>query len=480
MTFWLQGGIFKLFGISYANYIIGAAVSNALVTGICYWILRTIFPDTKTVAWLGSILTAIWFYPPFGTPWPEQTAFTFAFVGLLGISIGLINVNLPKKCRRGLFFVSGAVAFGAFISKQNSGAFIVPVYALLFFVTHLNNIRKAIFNFIVFTLGWLVGLVSFASWLHFRSNFSLFFTHFFEIPAQEVRVFRLPESLLEWTKLIFVGEAPIAIIILSLFSSLIAISLIFQSRHTKPSRHRLIAAILAPSLLLYHNIYLITSNNQPENALPFIGIISAIGFGLLLPNKEHSATSSNQSTKTAMRLKLVTAGIFALLIALVSLDGLHVSYSRQVHNIFSKSVFGHPLKSERLAALSWAVPTRVGNLITAEDINNIVNYLETEGENFFVFPDFTILYGIVGAPSPQPMLWFHSGLTYSKTYDPSLDAWIVKELQENQVGIIIIEEQSWFHSERTLGDFPQLSSFINDNFVYLQRFGNFLIFSFQE
>ncbi len=480
MTFWLQGGIFKLFGASYASYIFGAAVINSLVTGICFWILRIIFPNSKPVAWLGGILTAIWFYPPFGTPWPEQTAFFFAFIGMLGISIGLLNHNLPRKWQRALFLVSGMVTFGAFISKQNAGAFIVPVFAILFIITNIEEISKGVIDFIIFSLGWLMGLISFALWLFLRSDFSLLLRYFFEIPAQEVSDFRLPESFLELVQLIFVGKAPITIIVLSLLSSLIAITIVLFNKGAKSSPTRRVAAVLIPSLFLYQNAYLITSNNQPENAIPFIGVISAIGFGLLLPAKSQNGSTPSQSSKLATSLKLIVGGILTIMMVIVSVYGLSVASSRQVHNIFSESVFGHPLESERLAALRWAVPTRVGNLITAQDVNDVVNCLETQGENFFVFPDFTMLYGIVGAPSPQPLLWFHSGLTYSKSYDPMLDSWIVEELQENQVGIIIIEEQSWFHTGRTLDDFPQLSSFINDNFVYQQRFGNFLVFNFQD
>ncbi|MBC8506992.1 MAG: hypothetical protein ISR58_08765 [Anaerolineales bacterium] len=480
MTFWFQGSIFKLFGVSYASYIFGAALTNALVAGICFWILRIIFPENKLVAWLGSSVTAIWFYPPFGTPWPEQTAFFFAFAALLGTMLGLLDHKLSRKWQRGLFFASGIVAFGAFISKQNAGAFIVPVFALLFIFPNIEDIRKGVIDFIIFSWGWFVGLISFAIWLALQSDISLFFRYFFEIPAQEVSVFRLPESFMEWMNSIFVGEAPISIIVLSLLSSLIAIIVILYDKNTETSPHRVIAAVLAPSLFLYHNVYLITSNNQPENALPFIGVISAIGFGLLSPGKERSRSSPNLSAMITPTMKLITGGIVTLLIAIVSLYGLNVSCSRQVHNIFSNSVFGHQLTSENLAALSWAVPTRVGNLIPVEDVNNIVNYLKTQGENFFVFPDFTILYGTLGVQPPQPLLWFHSGLTYSKTYDPMLDAWIVSALQEHQVRIIIVEEQSWFHTDRILEDFPQLSSFIDEKFVYQQRFGNFLIYIIQN
>ncbi|RME56368.1 hypothetical protein D6779_10720 [Candidatus Parcubacteria bacterium] len=482
VTFWLQAAIFRFLGVSYASYIFGAAFVNVLVTGASYILLRRLFPQFNLPAFLGSVITSIWFYPPFGTPWPEQTAFFFSFIALLGITEGLLNEEMFDKQRKGLLIAAGLATFGAFLSKQNAGALIALVFSFLIIFVNVANLRERISNLTMFLIGWFVGLTAFAAWLHIRSDISAFIKYFFEIPAQEVGGERLPDQLLQWLQSLLVGNAPIVIKVVSLLSVLIAVIqlLLIKTKNQKDKR-QVFSALLAPALFIYHNAFLITANNQVEISLPFIGVIAAIGLGLLLPKDTGGQSKEIDTAKKQPGFASLTA-VSILLIGMVAIVwmGIHVSVSRQVHDIFKNSTFPNRLENGKLSAIKWAVPMRIGNPIYAEDVNNLVNYLEMQGENFFVFPDFTILYGTLGVPSPQPLLWFHRGLTYPKTYDPELDAWIVDALQRNQVRIIIIEEESWFHTDDRLADFPKLKSFITNDFTYQQRIGNFLIYHIRE
>ena len=473
MVFWLQGMIFKLVGASYASYIFGAAIFNGAATLSVYLILRLLFPDQKLPAFLGSVITAIWFYPPFGTPWPEQTAFFFSLITILSTLAGFEAQRRAIKGGRSLYLFAGIAAFAAFISKQNAGAFILPVMALIFLVENLNSLRKGFFDFLHFTLGWLVGLTTFGAWLFAQADFGLFMRHFIEIPAAEVGADRLPQGLLGWLQTVFIGFAPTGVILLSLLCSFIAlgsVNFIFKKKtETLPAPStQLLATALALSLFIYHNVFLTTSNNQAENSLPFLGLIAAIGLGLLLQSNDDPIA----------RKALLTVVLF--LAIWISWLGVDVAYSRQVHSIFKQSTFPNHLSTGRLSAIKWGEPTRIGNLIPAEDIDRLVETLTTRGENFFVFPDFTIVYGTVGVPSPQPLLWFHNGLTYPNEYDSALDAWIVSDLIENQVRIIVIEEQSWFLTDERLDDFPLLESHIRDNFVIEDQIGNFVIYVQQD
>jgi hypothetical protein len=473
MVFWLQGLIFKIIGVSYASYIFGAAIFNVAAALAGYLILRLLFPDQKAPAMLGAAITAIWFYPPFGTPWPEQTAFFFSLIALLGVLAGFEGQRRETKGARGLFFLAGVSTFAAFISKQNAGAFILPVISLIFLIDHLNSIRKGILDFVVFSLGWLGGLMAFGIWLFAQADLNLFLRHFIQIPADEVGAGRLPRGWLNWLQTIFIGSARPEIILLSIICSLTALGLIVYIFRGKPKKTPapstfFLAAVLAPSLFLYHNIFLITSNNQAENSLPFIGLIAGIGLGLV------TEMNFKKSTRT-----LLAAGMVILSIWIAWL-GVDVAYSRQVHSIFKNSSFPNHLATGKLSAIRWGDPTRIGNLIPAEDFDSLIEYLSTSGENFFVFPDFTILYGAVGVPSPQPLLWFHNGLTYPNEYDPALDDWVVSDLIENQVGIIVIEEQSWFLTAERLDDFPLLEKFITENYAIQEQIGIFIVYVHQD
>lgn len=473
MVFWLQGLLFRIGGVSYASYIFGAAVINVLATAACYAILRLLFPDKKFPAFLGGMLTAIWFYPPFGTPWPEQTAFFFSLITILTV---LASFELDQRSTQGsriLYIFAGLAAFCAFISKQNAGVFVVPLVALLMLARYQNTIKQRTLDFTIFSLGWAIGQIAFAIWLISRANLDLFIKHFLQIPAAEVSTGRLPEGNIAWLQTLFIGSAPNPIKLLSLLSSIIGIIIVtWFIRSKNKGTSRLLAAILAPALFLYHNAFLTTSNNQVENSLPFIGLIAGIGLGLLIPVKG-----------LTKRIGILSSAVGFFIIVLVvwsSWLGANVAYSRQVHNIFKQSTFSNHLATGKLSAIKWGEPTRIGNLIPAEDIDRLVAYLDQRGENFFVFPDFTLFYGVLDVPSPQPLLWFHNGLTFSNEYDPTLDQWIISDLQKNQVRIIVIEEQSWFHTDKILSHFPMLQGFIAENFVKEQQIGNFIIYVQQD
>jgi 4-amino-4-deoxy-L-arabinose transferase-like glycosyltransferase len=186
MTFWLQAIFFKIFGISYFVYICGAAIINVFVAAESFFLIRLLFPKPKLLAYFAGILTSVWFYPPFGTPWPEQTAFFFSLTALVMTVGGLLSKRIPATWKQTLFFGAGLLAFGAFISKQNAGVFILPVCASLFSLLNQGEVRRAIRALTFFCLGCLAGLLFFGAWLVVRSDPALFWKYFVEIPAAEV------------------------------------------------------------------------------------------------------------------------------------------------------------------------------------------------------------------------------------------------------------------------------------------------------
>jgi hypothetical protein len=116
-------------------------------------------------------------------------------------------------------------------------------------------------------------------------------------------------------------------------------------------------------------------------------------------------------------------------------------------------------------------------VIFKEDVERLTEFLSATNAKFFVFPDFTALYGFLGASSPQPLLWFHKGLTYPREYDERVDKWIVNSLKKNGTDTIILEEYSWFATSARLNDFPLLKKFISANFAKTGRIGIYLIYN---
>ena len=484
VAFWLQGLVFRLGGVDYGSYLLHAALINVLAAILSWLILKTLFRRTIWLPFVGGLLTGVWFYPPNGTPWPEQTAFFFCLSALLGLLYGLTRREMTSRYKRLLFFGAGMSLWFAFLSKQNAGAFFVPVCILLLTVdlfspTSPNDspalgwLAKYLLNLTVLAAGWLTGAIGFALWLFLRSDVANFWHYFFEIPVLKVGSERLPGSVWAWLEAIMLGRTPTVVVILSLASvcvPLLSTLLAHGSEKESPGqrKNRLLAAVLAPGLVLYQNVFTISTNNHPANGVPFVGIIAAIGLGLTL----------SSSRRRHRSLRIATSGAMLVLMVVAFFVGAKIAASRDVHGIFQKATFPTYMSVEGLSALRWGQPTRIGKAITPDHIERVVAYLDGRGENFFVFPDFTIFYGLLGVPSPQPLVWFHEGLTYpgADHDDPSLDAWIVSDLKENQVRVVVIEQESHFHTERRLEDFPLLQAYLAEHFKLDETIGIFELY----
>jgi hypothetical protein len=173
------------------------------------------------------------------------------------------------------------------------------------------------------------------------------------------------------------------------------------------------------------------------------------------------------------RRLLVGAILFA--VAGCTLQGIKVSWDRVVHDIFSESTFPAYMSIPRLETLKWGQPTAIRGVEFKEiDVATLIEKLKKENKPFFVLPDFTILYGIVGQPSPQPILCFYKGLTYPRVYDESLDRWVVDSLDRNKVEYIVLEKASLFGTDH-LEDFPLLRAYVYDMFTAQDDIGAFKI-----
>jgi hypothetical protein len=104
------------------------------------------------------------------------------------------------------------------------------------------------------------------------------------------------------------------------------------------------------------------------------------------------------------------------------------------------------------------------------------SYLEQRGENFFIFPDFTIFYGLLGVPSPQPVLWFHEGVTYNRASNGELDRRIVRDLESNHVRIFVLEQVAWFNTGDRFDDFPRMKAYLMENFTRAGQIETFSVY----
>jgi hypothetical protein len=220
-------------------------------------------------------------------------------------------------------------------------------------------------------------------------------------------------------------------------------------------------------LVAFQHAFINTTLNQPENGLAFSGLVVALAAGLLLSHTKSGRWGG----------KMVAAVAMAAFLFFACRAGYRVSTARDVHEIFRGSVFRDRLPIEGLEGLRWAEPMRIrGSVVRPEHVNALYDYLERRGENFFVFPDFTILYGLLEVPSPHPLLWFHEGVTYRRGANSDLDRRIVSDLRRNQVRIYVREKASWFSTGERLSDFPELKAFLRTEFEKRGEIGIFSVY----
>ncbi|MCX7920043.1 MAG: glycosyltransferase family 39 protein [bacterium] len=480
-TLWIQAIFFKLFGINYFSYILNAAVINVLATLGSILILYFLFPKQKYLAYLCGIITLFWFQPPFGTPWFEQTAFFFAILSIITLLGSMLYNRWRKEYSSWGMFISGVSAFLSFLSKQNVGLSMFSVYLLFLLFPLKIGWKQKIKHTLFFLTGVLCGIVIFTFWLWRYADISIFMNYFFIIPLR-LGISRLGNFKTDFfPPFDFAPKEHTFISLITFSSATYIISLHWYNLHRgkKYFTREIYAGLLGIGLLIAQYLFTHTTNNQPENGAPFIGIIAAIGIGLWLrisSSLQFRNILPQEFKRTGVTISIKL--ILGLILLWLVIQGISVGLNRNVHDVFTNSKFPHYCVEDKLSILRWGNPTHIyGRLLKEEDFVYLLNYLKQQNKSVFIFPDYTIIYGLLNLPSPQPVLWFHKDLTYSLSLKHNeLDNWIVNDLKKNGVELVVLEDISWLGTNSRLDDFPYLKQYIIANFKLSNQIGMFYIF----
>jgi hypothetical protein len=127
------------------------------------------------------------------------------------------------------------------------------------------------------------------------------------------------------------------------------------------------------------------------------------------------------------------------------------------------------------ASLFWGEPTWVGGpgspRLRKDDFEAVYRHLKEKGGPFFVLGDSTMLYGLTGQNSPQPLLYFLEGQTFRESDIAWLDPLIVHSLARNQVKVVVIETASFTDIHATCRDFPHLTQWMKTGFTRTATYG---------
>lgn len=570
VVFWLQAGLFHWLGVSWYAYAAGAAIQNA-VGAACVWtILRTLSPRSPWLALAGATLTAAWLYAPFGTTYPEQTAFVSLLLGLtLLLAAGPLSGKTHAWKSTGLLVLAGATAVLGILSKHNAGLFGLGAYFVLGLATAPIPWQRRLLHGGAFATGFLLAAGAFCGWLVLCSDPAAFYEQVVSIPGRTGAERLFGGGAIPFLRGLLSGKGSEEV-----RAGIVAAGVLFLAggfaawKHLpstdKRRRPMLTASVLGLALVGVQNLFSLTSHNGGTNEKPFLGLLFALAGASLLFLAELFAESKTSPSEgegqgegkeasppvpqpfprraawmalgagLLATIVLSTASLFlGVLAAVLALDGVGalrraerqgggatrwlpwqakshqrllalggaalfvhllvsgtaVSVYRLVHEPFLRpgkappvfaawthSRFEKPLEAAALAGLRWGEPTGVARTtISAEEVDAVVSRLREDGKgkSFFVFPDCTFLYAAVGTPSPQPLLWFHKGLTYPAAYSEPLDREIVQSLEEHGVSHIVLERESFFGTQARLDDFPHLKRFIAEKFTLSESIGIF-------
>ncbi len=458
VTFWIQAVFFHLGGVNYQAYLAHSALGNCVAAGSAYCILRSLLPLARGWAYLGAILTAIWFYPPFGTPWEEQTAFLFA---LLALAVAVSNWPLyARACACGALMALG------FLSKQNAGLFGAMPVVVVLTVPHVFAPRRIGAICLALALGAAVVFLALAAWLVLASDTNNFWRYFWTIPAEEGRR-RLFDAWPRTARIVLLSDGPdrpVIAIWLSGLTSLAPLALNFNRwrRNTLHETTVTLPAGVGLACIAAQNLFLASANNNPENGYSLLGLIVALWGALTCSLLPRSADGPRLPLKP-----LFLAG-YAVFVALIAYNGLRVGLHRDVHDFFLESRFGGHCDVPILRDVVWTE----GEPMPCGDLEATVQFLAHSRSRVVVFDHFTLLHAMLDQPSPQPLVSFHPGLTFAAGYDAQVDQWIVESLDKNRVDLVVdmLRHQTFIQPH-----FPRAKEYLTENFRPVRTIGPFVI-----
>ena len=477
---WVQALFLWLYGVDFSAMVLPAAIFNGIAVAVVIRITLALFPERIISAGAGGFLTALWFQAPFGSVQHEQVAFTWNILALW-----VLLENWPSRASGVAWFFSGLLTFAGVLCKQNAGVLFVPIALGVIAFQVMPAIRRTLIAWAIFVSGLVAGLCAFLAWLRLYSDFNKFVLHALTIPAH-FGVQRLLKNVISTAKTVAFLHSQPEIVYIAIWAMLV-VGVVFLSTSFEAGtllRRLRVASFLTIAVLFYHGLFFSTTLNNVENCMPFLGLAfgltMAISFQLFY-GRNISVSSTGSPNRPDFHISRRTVGavlaIAGVLVFSVLADyGFYTDFSRLVQEFPSGTTFHDNLHVDRASRVIWGHPTLMGReLLQRGDFEDIVHWLLNKNENFFVFPDATILYGLTGRVSPQPLLYFLENHSYSKGELSSLDPEILRSLQNNDIRIFIQEKDSVLHTQDTLRNFPRTYQWILNNFHAVRQFGPFQV-----
>ncbi|WP_157162614.1 hypothetical protein [Cylindrospermum stagnale] len=494
--YYIQSIFFYFLGVNWYSYSAHSSVLNGLFCVICYFILRHYYLPLS-YALFYSVLSAFVFYPPVGTPFLEQHAFFFGIASVL-CSIKAISTNKPL-----LQIVSSALVpifwFLAYFSKQSPSVFFIPLIISIIFTgliyknkIEISRIICAIFS----SLGLLIFLLLLIGNL-FKIEIKQFIYYFYTLPS-EIGKERLKDILhdplgtiiylLEFAKpfkYAFAGTYSPGI----LFSTLLSLLCFYKFVELKSRKQKIIPFILKDkkSLNLLQQVAIIIALNtisvifikltlnEPAVGVPFVFLSLGLTHNLVIYIFENNYLNSKTKTKPIISTVIIVSVVNLILFV------YKVDMPRLVNNLD----FNHKIENYNFSQVSdlnyleWQLPSfYLGT--EPQEFESLLKYLKEQNNNFFLFGDSSVLYGLSKKPSVNPSILFQYGYGMPNQNSSELNDYqfkVIENMEKYHVKLFIKEGiQTWMGL--IINDFSIINNFIKVNKCNSKthKYGNFKIY----
>lgn len=512
--------VFKLVGVSYVAYVGVAALMNAAIAALAVACARGLGLDRRT-ALTGALIAAVWNLPiERGTPWYDPAAFLFLHAALAALLLS------GTRTSRSMAFAAGACVSLAFYGKQSTGAVGGLVLTLFLLQTApaqlLAFLTGGLTGFFLQTAAW-ISLGGLSPVLR-----QLFLVPMSSGYLQDVlRLSSLPfVALFGWVAfrfgrkeerpLLFLAAALAGQAVSSRIVSIFYFAPLLLLVALRERRER--ALLLALVSLQYASRIL--SEGETYTFWTFLGLIVALSSRSWEPGApwEERARRLGLEPRGLARFAawfvptfILAAGVrygflrrfdhrwqmFSLMGPTLFLGGgflgarlWSVSPRRREATAASLACFVLAAAGALQFAHTWRAKLAQGvsaeaTALRAVDVDGLrplratheqadslegavayLGRLTPQARPFFIYPNFLVLYGILGQPAPEPFVWFNPRIAFRKGTED--EPRLCGALEKNGVKTIVItvEDQA-----RALAEVPCLRGLLAASFRPDGQFG---------
>ncbi len=477
ITFFIQALFFRLFGVNWSATVLAACVLNVLAALSAIRIIRLLTKGRRALALCSGLATAVCFQAPFGTLWLEQTAM---FFDLLALQAAVESLHASRHWRVACQVASGTLLAIACLSKQNYGLFFVPVVFLVMLAGELPDLKRALSSAFRAAAGMAAVAVLFVCWVWLFSDFSSFVEQVFlvggEIGKSRATVGALSEA-------ISLGSVPnrFQVDLIAFVFGCIGLFLAFSNAGGPIWREMAAASTCAVAMPWFRSFAQISTYNDWQNNMAFVGLSACLGIGIFLSLSVHIANSGRDSAATFPYLPGVRVCLILLMsawTALMVFEEARWSLRRTVQQFSKLTTFRDMVAVHGLEQLRWGEPTMINEttVLQRTDFERVFSCLAAKKRAFFVMGDSTLFYGLLRVTSPQPLLYFQQSHSFRPRDIARLDLAVLAALEKNNVSVVVREKATFLKQvAEAYREFPLTWAWFTNQFTQVAEFGNYEI-----